>query len=180
MAGCLLMIFLNLENLRSTSLVLNSPLPPVGKMIEKNGYDQVALVLRHLAAEQTRHYTDLWGLAEIGLALAVGGCLALATQRRVFPLVLCGIMLIAVVFQHFAIMPELGYRGRDTDFPPGNTAIGPVARMWALEQVYFSVEVVKLIAGAVLASYLFVFRASRRRTKEVDTIDHTTQGHINR
>jgi hypothetical protein len=174
------MVFLNIENLRSTSLVLTSPLPPVAKMIEKNGSDQISVLLRHLAAEQTRHYSALWEVAQIGLALAVGGCLALATQRRIFPIILCGMMLAAVLFQHFAITPELGYRGRDTDFPPGNTAIGPVARVWALQQVYFSVEVVKLITGAVLASYLFVFRASRRRTKEIDTIDHTAHGHINR
>ena len=180
MAGCLLMIGLNLENVRFPGAVLSSPLPPVSKLIEKNGADQISLLLRHFAAEQTRHYTALWELAEIGLALALGGCLFLATQRRIFPLVLCGLMLITVVFQHFAVTPELAFRGREADFPPGSAALGPLARVWALQQVSFSVEAVKLIAGAILASYLFVYRArSRRTSKDSDAIGHE-QGHLRR
>jgi hypothetical protein len=181
MAGCLMMSALTLENYRSTSLVLRSPMPQVSKLIEKNGYDDVAVLLRHLAAEQVRHYSSIWELVELPLGLAVGGCLFLATQRRVFPILLCALMLVAVVFQHFAVTPELGYRGRETDFPPGNAALAPMARVWALQQVYFSVEAVKLLAGAVLASYLFVFRArSRRVAKDTDTIDRTAHGHVNR
>lgn len=167
MAGCLIMVFLNVQNLRSPSLVLASPAPAVSKMIQKDGYDEVSLVLRHLAAEQARYYNSRWELAELLLAFAVGGCLFLATQRRIFPLILCAAMLTAVIFQHFTVTPELAYRGRETDFPPGNTALGPMARVWALQQVYFSVETVKLLAGAVLASYLFVIHVSRKRTNEV-------------
>lgn len=180
MAGCLLMICLNVENLRFPGVVLTSPLPPVSKLIEKNGADQISTLLRHFAAEQTRHYTSMWELAEFGFALALGGCLFLATQRRIFPLVLCGMMLIIVMFQHFAVTPELAFRGREADFPPGSAALGPLARVWALQQVSFSVEAVKLIAGAILASYLFVFRARSRRTnKELDTISHAP-GHLRR
>lgn len=181
MAGCIMMALLDVENFRSPSLVLNSPLPPVSKLIEKNGHDQLSMLLRHLAAEQTRHNYSQWEFAQFALAFAVGGCLFLATQRRIFPLILCAMMLIAVVFQYFAVTPELTFRGRETDFPPGNTAFGPMARVWALQQVYFSIEAVKLLIGALLASYLFVFRArSRRSAKEVDTIDHTQHGHVNR
>jgi len=175
-----MMVFLNVQNLRSASLVLASPLPPVAKLIEKNGYDQISLLLRHLAAEQTRRYYSLWELVQFLLAFAVGGCLFLATERRIFPMLLCASMLITLIFQHFAVTPELAFRGLETDFPPGNTELGPMARLWALQQVYFSVEVIKLLAGAVLASYLFVFRARHRRSKEIDTIDHTYHGHINR
>ena len=174
MAGCLMMVFLNIENLRTTSLVLSEPLPPVSKMIGKNGYDQISTLLRHLAAEQTRHYFSLWELAEFLLAFAVGGSLFLATQRRIFPMILCAMMLMAVAFQHFAVTPELAFRGRETDFPPGNLTLAPMARTWALQQVYFSVEVIKLLAGAVLASYLFVFAptvgAARTSTRSIPPI----------
>lgn len=181
MAGCILLAALSVENYRSPSLVLNSPLPPVSRLIEKNNFDEIATLLRHLAAEQVREYSSLWELAEFPLGLAVGACLFLATQRRVFPMLLCGLMLVAVVFQHFAVTPELGFRGRATDFPPGNAVVASLARVWALQQIYFSVEAVKLLAGAVLASYLFVFRVrSRRKSNDVDTIDHTAHGHVNR
>ena len=119
-------------------------------------------------AEQTRRLTYTWEEGQILLALALGGCLLLATQRRIFPLILCGLMLILVVFQFGAISPEIAYRGREADFPPGSNNIGTVTRLLALQQVYFGVEVVKLIAGGLLASYLFVFRTSRHSRRDRD------------
>jgi hypothetical protein len=79
-------------------------------------------------------------------------------------------MLVLVLFQHGALSPEIAYRGREADFPPGSTSIGTVTRLLALQQVYFGVEVVKLIAGGVLASYLFVFRTQRRSRKDRETV----------
>ena len=38
----------------------------------------------------------------------------------------------------------------------------------------------RLLTGAMLASFLLIFRASRGRHKEIDTIDHAYHGHINR
>jgi hypothetical protein len=79
-------------------------------------------------------------------------------------------MLVLVLLQFGAISPEIAYRGRETDFPPGSTNIGSVTRLMALQQVYFGVEVVKLIAGGLLASYLFVFRTQRRSRKDRETV----------
>ena len=165
-AGCLLMAFIYVRTLESASITLNSPPAPVSEIVNKIGYDATAQLVRHSTAEVLRRITDSWELGQIILAFALGGCLFLATQRRIFPLVLCGLMLILVVFQHSAVSPELAYRGRDADFPPGNTNVGIITRLWALRQVYFGVEIVKLLAGGVLASYLFVFRTSRRPRKE--------------
>ena len=105
--------------------------------------------------------------------------------RRFFSAVVlssvCGLMLGLLLFQHFTITPELAFRAAETDFPPGNAAVGPMARMWALQQVYAGVEIAKLIAGCVLATYLFMLRTlRRRRSRDVDSIDHTYHGHINR
>ena len=43
---------------------------------------------------------------------------------------LCGLMLALVLFQ-LAIRPELTFRGRAADFPPGNQALGTQARVGA-------------------------------------------------
>jgi hypothetical protein len=160
-AGCLFMTFIMIENLRAPSLVMASPAAPVAKIIQQLGWDQTSALLRHAAAEQIRLITTRWIEAQLPLALALLACLALATQKRVMPLALCGIMLLVVLFE-FRISPELIYQGRETDFPPGSTAPGPVTRYWALQQVYFGAEIVKLLCGGILGSYLFVFRASRR------------------
>ncbi len=173
------MAFIALQNLRSPALVMNSSLAPVTKMIQAIGQDQTQTLLRHLAAEQNRHYMYLWAELQVLIALALGGCLFLATQRRILPLILCAVMLSMVLFE-LRVLPELTYLGRETDFPPGSNTIGLVARVWALQQVYGGVEIVKLLAGGILASYLFVFRTQRRARKGVDAIAHADNARINR
>jgi len=168
----LFMAFIAIQNLRSPGAVMSAPIEPAAKLIQSFGQDQAGLLLRHLAAEQNRHYFYLWEQAQILLGLALGGCLILATQRRIFPMVLCGVMLALVLFQHITVTPELAYRGRETDFPPGNAVFGAQARVWALHQVYVGAEAVKLVIGGVLASYLFVFRTRRRSRKEAAAVNH--------
>ena len=175
----LFMAFVEIQNFRSPSLVLSQPIAPAAKMIETLGQQDAPLLLRHLALEQIRHYSYVWEEFQMVFALILGGCLFLGTRKRIFPLLLCGVMLALVMFQHIAVTPELIYQGRDTDFPPGNSALGPMARVWALQQIYAGLEIVKLIAGGVLASYLFAYRTPQRR-RSTDTIDHTVHGHVNR
>lgn len=155
------MSFVSVQNLRMSSLVLSAPPETVAKLAQQIGADQMGTLMRYAASEQTRHYTSLWIDAQFPLALLLLGCLALATQRKIMPLALCGIMLVILLFE-FRISQELIYQGRQVDFPPGSNAVGPMTRFWALQQVYFGAEIVKLLCGGVLASYLFVFRTSRR------------------
>ncbi len=170
---------IEIQSLRSPALVLDEPVPPAAKMIQTLGQEQTRLLLRHFAAQQSRHNSYLWEELQVPLGLAVLLCLFFATQRRILPIVLCALMLGLVLFRHIVITPELTYRGPETDFPPGNAALGPMARLWAMQQVYAGVEIVKLIVGLILASYLFFLRAPRRNRKEADTIDHTYRGHVN-
>ena len=160
-AGCLFMAFISVQNVRTPTLVMTSPPPAVATQIQQLGWEPMAALLRHAAAEQTRRYTTLWVEAQVLIALVLLGCLTKATQKRIMQLALCANMLVMVLFQ-LREGPELTNHGRQTDFPPGSLAVGPMTRFWALEQVYFGVEIVKLLCGAILAGYLFVFRTSRR------------------
>lgn len=178
-AGCIFMAFVSLQNLRAPSLVMTVPLPPVAAMTKQLGWEQMSALLRHASAEQTRHDSRLWIQAQLFVGVVLGVCLMLATQKRVAPLALCGVMLILVLFQ-LRLNPELTYQGRETDFPPGSTAVGAVTRYLALQQVHFAVEIVKLLVGGVLASYLFVFRTNRRGRQDVHSIDHAHHSHIDR
>jgi len=176
------MAFVVLQNLHTASSLLNSPSVPLASMIKTLGADQMALLLHHQAAEQNRNLIYTWQQAQIVLGLVLGGCLYFATQKRLLSLVLCGIMLTLVLFQFWAVMPEMAYRGRETDFPPGSTSSGVMVRALLLYQMLVVSEVLKLLVGGVLASYLFAFRTSRKRSgrHEVEAIDHSDHGHINR
>ena len=177
--GCsALMIWFQFQNLRFAAGLLDTPSDSAAAMTKKLPDTELRLMLRYHAVEQSRRYTYLWEEVELGLAVALGGCLLVGTQRRIFPLILCALMLLVVVFQHVGVTPELAYRGRQADFPPGNNTTGILLRMYALEQVYAWVEGAKLVLGAVLTSYLFVFRARRSRRQDhfVDNPDHS---HVN-
>jgi hypothetical protein len=181
--GCsFFMAFVVLQNLHSASTLMSSPAAPVAAMIRTLGADQMALLLHHQVSEQNRNIIYIWEQAQIVLGLVMGGCLYFATQKRMLSLVLCGIMLTLVLVQFWAITPEMSYRGREADFPPGSTATTNVMRTLVLYQMLVATEVMKLLVGGVLASYLFAFRTSRKRSgrREVEMIDDPDHSHINR
>jgi hypothetical protein len=180
--GCsFFMAFVVLQNLHSAASIMSAPAAPVASMIKVLGPDQMALLLRHQAAEQNREIMYIWEQAQIVLGLVMGGCLYFATQKRLFSLVLCGIMLTLVLFQFWAILPEMAYRGRETDFPPGSNTSSIIVRAYFLYQMLVVSEVLKLLVGGILASYLFAFRTSRKRSgRGINLIDDPNHGRISR
>jgi hypothetical protein len=175
------MMLIALENMHSADLVLLSPVAPVRTMIQALGPEQIALLLRHHAAQQTRSLYTAWEQAQIALALILAGCLYFATQKRILSVVLCGVMLGLVLFQYLAITPEMSYRGREMDFiPPGSGAGNAMMRTLLLYQIMVVSEGMKMVIGGVLASYLFSFRTSRRRSSrhEIDAINHPDHSHV--
>ena len=153
-----------LENLHSASLVMVSPLDAVGKMMRTLGPDQLEMLLKHHAAQQTRNLYYQWEEIQIVLGLALGVCLYFATQKRMLSLVLCAIMISIVMFQFFAVTPELSYRGRETDFAGPNAPTNAMVRTLILYQMLVISEGLKLVVGGILASYLFAFKTSRKRS----------------
>jgi hypothetical protein len=170
--GCSVLIgIIAIQNLRLPGAILASPSDQASQIAEKIGPEDTRLLLRHQAAEQNRTYFSHWEEVEIFLGLALALSLFLGTQRRILPLVLCGLLLMLVLFEHSRLTPELIFRGREADFPPGSASCGMQQRVWALDQVYAGVEVVKLLIGGILAGYLFIFRTRQRVRKPVNASD---------
>ena len=165
MGGSLMMLLLQTANLHFTSSLLATPSDQATQLLKRGSQEDYALMMHYQAAEQNRRYEDIWEDAEFGLAAILAATMFLGTQRRIFPLAICGLMLVMLIFEHVGVTPELAFRGRETDFPPGNAAVGPLVRMYALGQVFAWVEGAKLLLGTLLAGYLFIFRARRTRVK---------------
>jgi hypothetical protein len=158
------MIVIQVVNLRFTASLLSTPSDQASEFLKKTGPpENVQLLMRYQAAEQNRRYSYVWEQTQFGLALFLGACLFLGTQRRIFPLVFCGLMLLMVIFQHLGVTSELAYRGREADFPPGNASYEAQTKLWALDQIYAWVEGAKLVLGTLLSGYLFIFRPRRTR-----------------
>jgi hypothetical protein len=163
---CVFMDLLALQNLRLVGRVINSASPVGANIIRRTGQEQIALLLRHFAAEQYRYYFSTWGLIQVPAALLLLAVLYLAVEKRRIPQVLCGLMLALVLFQ-LAIQPELTFRGREADFPPGNQSLGIEARVWALTEVWIGAEMVKLLIGGLLTALLITLK-SRKRSHRVE------------
>ncbi len=101
--------------------------------------------------------------------LLLAAVLYLAAEKRWFPQILCGLMLALVLFQ-LAIHPELIFRGREADFPPGNQSLGTQARIWALTEVWIGAETAKLLIGGLLTAFMIGYK-SRRRSRRVEVED---------
>jgi hypothetical protein len=175
------MVFVVLQNLHSATDLMSVPAAPMASMIKTLGQDQIAMLLHHQAAEQNRNIISSWEEIQIVLGVVLGGCLYFATQKRLLSTVLCAVMLALVLFQFWAITPEMSYRGRETDFAPAGTAPENVVRSVILYQMLVVTEGLKMVVGGILASYLFAFRISRRRSgrREIDVVDDADHSHVN-
>lgn len=158
-------------SLRAPNIVMGVPHPAAARMAKDLGQENMDLLLRHAAAEQSRFMLKRWEQVQLALGVALAICLVFGTQRRILPWVLCAVMLAMVIFQLSGVTTELAYRGKETDFPPGNSAVGPMTRLLALQQIYIGTEIMKYIAAFFLAGFLFVFRTGRRRGREVPSAD---------
>jgi len=136
--------------------------------MQKLGPEQTGLLLRYFAAEEYRYYLLAWEWCQVPGALILAAVLYFAAEKRAMPQILSGLMIVLVLFQ-LAIQPEISFRGREADFPPGSQAIGTRARVWALSEVWIGAESAKLLIGAILAGYLFTYK-SRRRSHKADVI----------
>jgi hypothetical protein len=166
--GCsLFLAVLAFENVRFAGRLPGGSIPPATEIINTAGPEQARLLLRHFAWEQNRLYFTNWEKFQMPVAVMLALFLYLTTDRRLLPPILCGLMLVLVMFEYFAITPEFIYRGREADFPPGSLAFGAEARVWLLTEVLIGAEVAKLLIGGVLASYLFAYR-SRRKVRKID------------
>jgi len=166
--GCsVFLAVLAFQNLRFVGKLAGESIAPATQIINAAGPEQARLLLRHFAWEQNRFYFTSWETFQMPVAVILAFFLYLTTDRRILPPVLCGLMLILVMFEYFAITPEFIYRGRETDFPPGSLAFGAEARVWVLTEVLIGAEAAKLLIGGALASYLFSYR-SRRKVRKID------------
>lgn len=170
------MILLQVANLRFTSSLLSTPSDQAAAFMKKSGSPQdYSLILKYQAAEQNRRYADIWEDVQFALGLILAGTLFLGTQRRAFPMIICGLMLIMLIFEHVGVTPEIAFRGRITDFPPGSASTDSLVRMYAIGQVYAWVEGAKLVFGILLSGYLFIFRARRSASRR--STDPTEESH---
>jgi hypothetical protein len=149
-------------NLQLPERVMANPPPPARKIFTDYGQTEATLLLRHFAAEGNRYFFGRWEQTEILLGLVLIPSVFLSTDRKPVPALLAGFMLMIALFQFFALTPEIAYRGREADFPPGRGNFRTEERVWLLDEVYIGTEAALVLVGGVLTFYVASYKSRRR------------------
>jgi hypothetical protein len=182
LAGSLFMAMVATQNFRSIDRLLASPVPAAKIHIQVLGHEGARALLRHQVSEQNRWYFGVWDTMQLALGGFFFLYLLFATREGKAALGLALLMLLIVVAQRLFLTPEITSVGRLLDFTPPDTESPERARFWMLHGAYSGVEVVKWIAGFVLAAKLVLRR--RRRSgdagQQFDLVDKPDHRHVNR
>jgi hypothetical protein len=166
---CVLLDLLAVQNLRLAGQMMNAAAPAASEILQNAGREPMSQLLHHFASEQYRYYFSVWGLIQLPVVLLLAGVLYFAAEKRILPQILCLAILVLVVFE-LAINPEMTYRGREADFPPGSRELATQARVWALTEIWIGVETVKLAVGGVLTAFIISYKSKRRTRRMSDPI----------
>ncbi len=162
MACCVMIDAMQFVNPRLMRPLFSAPQPGAGDLIKAAGPERAQLLLRHFAMEQNRFYLADWATYQIVIGVAFLILLFFAVDHKIVPLALAIGMVALVLFQDFAVIPELVFRGRAVDFPPGSLEVGAQARVMALTEIFAGAEAAKFTLGTLLAVYIFLYKSRRR------------------
>lgn len=136
-------------------------------MVQKLGQPAARELLRYLSSELNRLYFQMWNVAQIVL-----GALALwlvagskgqdpAYAHRAGPAAKGIVAMLAIVVLMLAYLtPQIVSLGRELDFVPRDPPPPGMSRFWVLHAAYTSLEMIKLLVGAVVA--FWIVRAASR------------------
>ena len=173
MMGSIAMSVVATENFYTIDRLLDSSSNAVfSSTVRTLGRPATRELLRYLSSELNRLYFQMWNGAQLvlgGVALWLVGTSAAKASRdaeaglraRVSEPAALGIvaMLAIVVLMLGYLTPAIVSLGRELDFVPREPPPPGMSRFWVLHAAYTSLEMIKLLVGAVVA--LWIVRSSR-------------------
>jgi len=158
--GSICMSVVATENFYTVDRLLAAPANgPFTAMVEKLGQPAARELLRYLSSELNRLYFQMWNVAQIGLGVLALWLVAGSTEQGPARKAIIA-MLAIVVLMLVYLTPQIVSLGRALDFVPRDPPPPGMSRFWVLHAAYTSLEMIKLLAGAVVAFWI-VRSASR-------------------
>ncbi|HUQ92307.1 MAG TPA: DUF4149 domain-containing protein [Bryobacteraceae bacterium] len=158
----LAMVFVAIHNFRGVDQLLEAPHAQAGRSVQKLGPASTRELLRYQVSELNRFYFEWYGIAQISLALLLALTLLFATRADKIMMVLSGVLLLVVVFEHKFLTPEITYLGRLIDFTAPDVPSAPRIRFWSFHKIYSGMEVFKFALFLAVALKMVV-RGDMRR-----------------
>ncbi len=156
--GILIFSFVANQSFSNVDRILNNPPGPAAKDIEDLGQDIARLLLRYEASELNRFFLEVWGVAQIGIGLAVLSAAVFTAHRSKFIMYATGAMILIALFQVGYIVPSMAAIGRSFDFLPPAAAPREREIYASYHVMYSTAEILKLILGFLLSARLLFDR----------------------
>jgi hypothetical protein len=189
------------QNFAQVDRILDTPPGQISKDIDELGADVVRQMFRYQAAETNRFLFQVWGIVQLGIGLAFLTTVTITAHRNKVLTLLGLLMLLITCAQALYIVPAMTALGRQFDFLPP-TANSPERDTHRSLHIWSEIlEVIKLLAGFIVAARLLfdrmawrdrlaparTHRPGRRRRKrtrdgseveEVQPVDHAHDSHV--
>lgn len=129
--------------------LLNPGTPAAAAEIRELGRDRVRALLRRNAGEENNFLLENGERAQLALAVLVLAFIVRDPEAGKAGLGIALGLLIVLVIQHFFLSPQVAELGRRIELLPASDPL--VKHFWMLHGFYSGLEILKLLAGAVLA-----------------------------
>lgn len=142
------------ENFYTVDRLLAAPSSgPFTAMVQKLGQPAARELLRYLSSELNRLYFQMWNVAQIGLGGLALWLLAGSSEQKAARNGIVAMIAIVVLMLAY-LTPQIVSLGRELDFVPRDPPPPGMSRFWVLHAAYTSLEMIKLLVGAVVAFWL--------------------------
>jgi hypothetical protein len=188
LGASLLMDWMAIESFGTVPAGMDSVRQREPLLVRTIGEDPVRQLLRFQTAELNRHHNYSWGFAQVAFGLGLVVVVLFATNGNKPALILSSAMFLLAAGMQFAVMPSMLERDRALDFAAGDATLERAAFAGS-HNTYIGMEVLKLLTGLGLAGVLLYrerggasgsTRRRRRRSDNLDEVDYTDRGRVNR
>jgi hypothetical protein len=155
LAGTVCMSVVATENFYTIDRLLDDPSSGAfASIVDQLGRPHARELLRYLSSELNRLYFQLWN----GAQLVLGFLVLWLVKREGKPFGRIGdgvlLMLAIVVFMAAWLTPAIVSLGRSLDFVARDPSPPGMQRFWMLHAAYTALEIVKLIVGIIVTSWI--------------------------
>ena len=126
--------------------------------VQKLGQAPARDLLRYLSSELNRLYFQMWNIAQLVLGVLALWLAGRAPRIRWGILTMLGIVVLMLAY----LTPQIVSLGRSLDFVPRDPAPPGMQRFWILHAAYTSLEMLKLVVGLVVTSWMARSAGDRR------------------
>jgi hypothetical protein len=145
-----------IANFRAIDRFLADPGIPSAELIHGAGHENVRVLMRREAGETNAWLFEQWEWIQLITGLALLLILVFGNRPPLIPIGLCLAMVVIVLIERFSLTPNLLRLGRIVDFLPTDPQLPDRQRFAMYHVAYTVMDLVKLIAGFVIAAILIV------------------------